>query len=70
MATMMVPFDPFYPNFILISKLGGIITYAGLIVPWCAIAFSFLLIRQAFMMFLMIIMSLLKLMAVDIFLLL
>lgn len=50
MATMMVPFESvLIPNFILISKLGWYNTYAGLIAPWCANAFSILLIRQAFM---------------------
>ncbi len=50
MATMMVPFESvLIPNFILISKLGWYNTYWGLIVPWCANAFSILLIRQAFM---------------------
>ncbi len=50
MATMMVPFESILiPNFILISKLGWYNTYAGLIVPWCANAFSILLIRQAFL---------------------
>ncbi len=50
MATMMVPFESvLIPNFILISKLGWYNTYLGLIIPWCANAFSILLIRQAFM---------------------
>ncbi len=50
MATMMVPFESvLIPNFILISSLGWYNTYFGLIVPWCANAFSVLLIRQSFM---------------------
>lgn len=50
MATMMVPFESvLIPNFILISKLGWYNTYPGLIAPWCANAFSILLLRQAFM---------------------
>ena len=50
LATMMVPFEvAMVPNFVIISKLGWYDTYAALIVPWCANAFSIFLIRQAFM---------------------
>lgn len=50
LATMMVPFEvALIPNFVLIGKLGWYNTYAALIVPWCANAFSIFLMRQAFM---------------------
>lgn len=50
MVTMMVPFESILiPNFILISKLGWYNSYMGLIVPWCASAFSILLIRESFL---------------------
>ncbi len=50
LATMMVPFEvTLIPNFVLIRKLGWYNTYAALIVPWCASAFSIFLMRQAFM---------------------
>ncbi|HOK08399.1 MAG TPA: carbohydrate ABC transporter permease [Candidatus Hydrogenedens sp.] len=50
MATMMVPFEAvLIPNFILISRLGWYNTYFALIFPWCANAFSILMLRQAFM---------------------
>lgn len=50
LATMMVPFEAtLIPNFVLIRKLGWYNTYAALIVPWCANAFSIFLMRQAFM---------------------
>ena len=50
LATMMVPFEvTLIPNFVLIRKLGWYNTYAALIVPWCAGAFSIFLMRQAFL---------------------
>lgn len=49
-ATMMIPFEvTLIPNFMLISKLGWYNTYAALMVPWCANAFSIFLVRQAFL---------------------
>lgn len=50
MATMMVPFEvTLIPNFALITRLHWYNTYAALIVPWCASAFSIFLMRQAFL---------------------
>lgn len=50
LATMMIPFEvTLIPNFVLIRKLGWYNAYPGLIVPWCANAFSIFLMRQAFM---------------------
>lgn len=50
LATMMIPFEvTIIPNFVLITKLGWYNTFAALIVPWCANAFSVFLMRQAFM---------------------
>ncbi len=50
LATMMIPFEvTLIPNFALIHRLGWYNTYAALIVPWCANAFSIFLMRQAFM---------------------
>lgn len=50
LATMMVPFElTLIPNYVLISRLGWYNTYAALIVPWCANAFSIFLMRQAFL---------------------
>ncbi len=50
LATMMVPFEiTLIPNFIVVGKLGWYDTYAALIVPWCANAFSIFLMRQAFL---------------------
>ncbi len=50
LATMMVPFElTLVPNFVLIQRLGWYNTYAALIVPWCANAFSIFLMRQAFL---------------------
>lgn len=50
LATMMLPFElTLVPNYVLISKLGWYNTYAALIVPWCASAFSIFLMRQAFL---------------------
>lgn len=50
LATMMVPFEvTLIPNFVLIRKLGWYNSYAALIVPWAANAFSIFLMRQAFL---------------------
>ncbi|MDZ4861343.1 MAG: carbohydrate ABC transporter permease [Candidatus Hydrogenedentes bacterium] len=50
LATMMVPFEvALIPNFLLIRDLGWYNTYAALIVPWCANAFSIFLVRQSFL---------------------
>ncbi len=50
MLTMMVPFESILiPNFIIVSRLGWYNSYLGLIVPWCASAFSILLVREAFL---------------------
>jgi ABC-type glycerol-3-phosphate transport system permease component len=50
LATMMVPFEvTLIPNFMLINSLGWRDSYAALIVPWCANAFSIFLMRQAFL---------------------
>lgn len=50
LATMMIPFEvTLIPNFVIISRLGWYNTYAALIVPWCANAFSIFLMRQAFL---------------------
>jgi ABC-type glycerol-3-phosphate transport system permease component len=50
LATMMIPFEvTLIPNFVRIHELGWYDTYAALIVPWCASAFSIFLMRQAFM---------------------
>lgn len=50
LATMMVPFEvTLIPNFELITRLQWYNTYAALIVPWCASAFSIFLMRQAFL---------------------
>ena len=50
LATMMIPFElVLIPNYVLISRLGWYNTYAALIVPWCANAFSVFLMRQAFL---------------------
>ncbi len=50
LATMMIPLEvTLIPNFVLIGKLGWYNTYAALIVPWCANAFSVFLMRQAFL---------------------
>ena len=50
LATMMVPFEiVLIPNFVTIRRLGWYNSYASLIVPWCANAFSVFLLRQAFM---------------------
>jgi multiple sugar transport system permease protein len=48
-ATMTVPFEvTLVPNFILMRDLNWIDTYAALIVPWSASAFSVFLLRQFF----------------------
>ncbi len=50
LATTMVPFEvTLIPNFVFISRLGWYNSYAALIVPWCANAFSIFLMRQAFL---------------------
>lgn len=50
LATMMVPFEvTLIPNYVLITHLGWYNSYAALIVPWCANAFSIFLMRQAFL---------------------
>lgn len=50
LATMMIPFEvTLIPNFLIIRDLGWYNTYAALIVPWCASAFSIFLMRQAFL---------------------
>lgn len=50
LATMMIPFEAtLIPNFVFINHLGWYNTYAALIVPWCANAFSIFLMRQAFL---------------------
>ncbi len=50
LATMMIPFEVILiPNFVFISRLGWYNTYAALIVPWCANAFSIFMLRQAFL---------------------
>jgi ABC-type glycerol-3-phosphate transport system permease component len=50
LATMMIPFEvTLIPNFLLIRSLGLYNTYAAMILPWCANAFSIFLVRQAFM---------------------
>ncbi len=47
LATMMIPFEVvLVPNFATITWLGWRNTYAALIVPWMANAFSVFLIRQ------------------------
>jgi ABC-type glycerol-3-phosphate transport system permease component len=48
LATMMVPFEvTLIPNFVSVTRLGWYNSYAALIVPWCANAFSIFLVRQA-----------------------
>lgn len=50
LVTMMIPFEvTLIPNFVTIGRLGWYNTYAALIVPWCASAFSIFLLRQAFL---------------------
>jgi len=50
LATMMIPFEvTLIPNYVLVTRFGWRDTYAALIVPWCANAFSIFLMRQAFL---------------------
>ena len=50
LATMMIPFEvTLIPNFVIIQTLDWYDSYAALIVPWCANAFSIFLMRQAFL---------------------
>ncbi|GMV99103.1 MAG: sugar ABC transporter permease [Candidatus Hydrogenedentota bacterium] len=50
LVTMMIPFEvALIPNFLLIRALNWYDTFAALIVPWCANAFSIFLLRQAFL---------------------
>jgi len=50
LGTMMVPFEvALIPNFVTITRFGWYDTYAALIGPWCASAFSIFLVRQACM---------------------
>lgn len=50
LVTMMIPFEAaLIPNFVLIRRLHWYNSYAALIVPWCANAFSIFLMRQAFL---------------------
>lgn len=52
LATMMVPFEAILiPNFVTIVRFGWYDSYAALILPWCANAFSIFLVRQACMAF-------------------
>lgn len=49
-ATLMVPGEALLiPNFLILSKLGWIDTWAALIVPWLASVFTIFLMRQFFM---------------------
>ncbi len=49
LSTMMVPFEvTLVPNFLLMRQLHWIDSYAGLIIPWTASAFSIFLLRQFF----------------------
>lgn len=50
LGSLMVPFQlTFIPNFILISNLGWINSYAGLTIPFLASAFGVFLLRQFFL---------------------
>lgn len=50
LATMMVPGQVLLiPNFLILSKLGMLDTYAALVVPWLASVFTIFLMRQFFM---------------------
>jgi ABC-type glycerol-3-phosphate transport system permease component len=50
LATMMIPGEvTIIPNFLLVSKLGWVNNYLGLIVPWTASVFYIFLLRQFFM---------------------
>lgn len=47
LATMMIPFEvTLLPNFVLIHRLGWYDTYAALIVPWTANAFSIFFVTR------------------------
>lgn len=49
LATMMIPFEVILvPNYLIIQKLGMYDTYAALIVPWIANAFSIFFFRRIF----------------------
>ena len=49
LATMMVPPEVrIIPNFIIMSKLGWVDTYQGLILPFAANVFSIFIMRQSF----------------------
>lgn len=49
LSTMMIPFEvTLIPNFILMRDFHWIDTYAAMIVPWTASAFSIFLLRQFF----------------------
>ena len=49
LATMMIPGEvTIIPNFLLVSKLGWVNSYLGLIVPWTASVFYIFLLRQFF----------------------
>lgn len=49
-ATMIVPGEAtLIPNYVAISKLGWLDSYAGLIVPWTVSVFSIFLLRQFFL---------------------
>lgn len=49
-ATMIIPSEAILiPNYIMITKLGLINTYRGLIVPWTVSVFSIFLLRQFFL---------------------
>jgi len=50
LATMMIPGEvTIIPNFLLVSSLGWVNNYLGLIVPWTASVFYIFLLRQFFM---------------------
>lgn len=50
LATMMVPGQILLiPNFLILSQLGWLDTYAALIVPWLASVFTIFLMRQFFL---------------------
>ena len=49
LATMMIPFEvSLIPNFFIIDYLGWYDTYAALVVPWTASAFSVFFVRRMF----------------------
>jgi len=52
LMSMMIPFEAILiPNFVTITRFGWYDSYAALIVPWCANAFSIFLVRQACLAF-------------------